>query len=371
MLISNFLKTGLRRMRKSIGFTLIGVVSLSIGMSVWLLLTLLTYDQKQYDTFHNQSDQIVRVTSQAWNRSINLMTPLASSPAPVGPALVQNLPEVEAFARLTRIGTDAVTEQGVINLDVLASDASFLEVFDFQLSQGQASSALTRPNTIVLTETAAERLFNTTQVVGQTVQLGTYGAFEVTGILVNLPRQSHLQFEALISMASLTSGHFMASAGATAMHDWQANDRFWNYVVVRPETELAELEANINRVLLSNYPEELRDQWSFQAEPLTAISLVNRDLGNQIGPVIGQRTLYVVSIFAFVILMIAIFNYVGLAVSRSLRRSREVGVRKVLGAERGQLIQQFLAESMLVSFTSLVLSMTALIEESFCMRSNS
>jgi len=348
-------------MRRSIGFTFIGVISLSIGMSIWLLLTLLLRDQQQYDTFHDSADRIVRVTSNSWNRSIDLMVPLASSPAPVGPTLVESLPEVEAFVRLARVGAGAVTEKGVIDLQSYATDPSFFEVFDFELEQGFSSTALSNPNTLVITEEAALKLFNSTQVLGQFVQLGTLGEFEITGIVKNPPRQSHLQFEALISMGSLTSGYLSTSSMAATLEDWQSNSSFWNYLLVQPGVDAGYLQSNINRVLLSHYPDELKSQWMFQVEPLTDIVLVNRDLGNQIGPVVGQRALYVVSLFAFVILLIAIFNYVGLAVSRSLRRSREVGVRKVLGADRSQLIQQFLSESILVSLSALLLSTLALI----------
>lgn len=367
-LLPSFLKSGARSMVRNKGFTLISVFSLSLGIAVWLLLMLLIRDQQQYDIFHENTDQIVRVTSQNYNRSIDLMVPLASSPGPVGPALVQALPEVKEASRITRLNVQAVVPNGRVQVQALGVTPSFFELFDFDLESGDRHQALSQPNTMVLTPSAATKIFGEIDPLGRRVHLASYGEFTVTGLLAPPRGKSHLQFEALVSLASWEATQRAQTSIGQRLDDWNQTGSFWTYLLLdkvftdeNGGAELNALSTKVNEVLKDRYPLEKRADYNFLLEPLQEIALVKHDLGNQIAPVLGSRPLYIVSIFALIILLIAVVNYVGISVARAGRRAREVGVRKVLGAEGSQLIRQFLSESILIAAGSLVLGIIFLV----------
>ncbi len=357
-LLPSFLKTGARSMVRNKGFTLISVFSLSLGIGVWLLLMLLVRDQQQYDAFHPNADRIVRVTSRNYNRSINRMVPLASTPGPMGPVLQAELPEVELATRLARMNAVARVDNERVQLNVAGAEPSFFDLFHFRLKEGNATSALKQPNSIVLSPRAALNLLGSVDPMGKTINLLTFGDFTVTGLLDIPGGKSHIQFDALVSLSSWEGASMVGTSAGNAIGDWTNTNNFWTYLLLSEAARGVDpslLAQKVNAALAPHYAADRRQDFDFAIEPLREIALVQNDLGNQIAPVLGSRSLYVISIFALIIMLIAAVNYIGLSVSRSSRRSREVGVRKVIGATGSQIIRQFLSESVLVALGSLTL----------------
>lgn len=371
LLLPSFLKTGVRSMARNKGFTLISVFSLSLGLAVWLLLMLLVRDQQKYDEFHERADRIVRVTSRTYNRSIDLMVPLASSPGLAGPVLEQALPEVEKATRLARLNTEARVNNERIQLQAIGAEPSFFDLFDFTLAVGDVRRVLERPNSIVLSTSAATNLFGSADPVGQNVHLLSFGDFTVTGIVGSPAGKSHIQFEALVSLSSWEGASMVRTRTGSALRDWTDMNSFWTYLLLSEvaaaeaasagDFQFSGLRSKVNAVLSGQYAPERQAEFDFAIEPLREIALFKGDLGNQIAPVLGSRPLFVISIFALIIMLIAAVNFVGLSISRSARRSREVGVRKVLGANGSQIIRQFLSEAMLIASGSLILGVSFLI----------
>ncbi|WP_223860674.1 ABC transporter permease [Spirosoma validum] len=353
IMIGSYLKTSRRSLVRNKLFSFINIFGLAVSMSVGLLVIAFVSDLRSYDDFHEKKDRTYRVITTYQTPEQPSMD-LASTSVKVGKKIREAVTGVEDVAILRNgFGGDATVGETNVPLDGLWADASFFKVFTFPLLEGDPATALKEPYSLVLTEKTAKKLFGDVDPLGKSVRMDTL-TYKVTGLLKDVPKLSHLQFEALASF-STTDAQFARKD--PNFYNW---DNIWqNYVyLVLPkngdpqvvQTTLDKLNKQENTQLASK-----KISISASLQPLKTIAL-GRRMDNPIGPTMTPIVVWVLSGLAFVIILSACFNYTNLSIARSLRRSREVGIRKIIGALKSHVLGQFMAESVIISLLALVFS---------------
>ena len=352
MMFKNYIKTASRSLVKHRFFTALNVFCLALGMSMTLIFIAMLSFIYTYDDFHSQGANIYRITTQVFDNEQN---PHFAS-APVG--LVQKLKEdfsgvEKAIPIQASLHSDAVYADKKIDLDGYFTSSDFLTVFDFPLLKGNAASALNNPNSIVITEIEATKIFGAKDPMGEVIRIEPFGDFMVTGILKDLPKNSHMRFEALASYST-----WLTHAGSA----FTASETGWtefinSYVYLRfPEnTKPSEVEQYLNNIAKEKYKDTRRFTVSFQLQPLRKI-VPGPDLSNEIGVSWSILGILMFASITTAILIPACANYVNLSISHSLNRMKEIGVRKVMGGQKSQIFFQFIMETTLIMLMALVLS---------------
>ncbi|HMH22469.1 MAG TPA: ABC transporter permease [Puia sp.] len=351
----NLIKTAWRSLLKKKGFTLINISGLALGLATFLLILFYVADELSYDRYNVSADRIYRV-----NTNIKYGGNTASyaiAPPPLAGVLAKNFPEVENTARMIifpdldirfRKGNENVQER-----KVAYADGSIFAIFTLPMLHGDPHSALAAPDCIVLTERAAEKYFSRTDVVGQTLHLVSGNKdYKITGVIRNIPSQSHFNFDYFISMPSFALSKEIV---------WE-NFSFSTYVLLKPGADPKKLDAGFTALFRKsvgqeNYArlEQGGSSITLNLTPLTDIHLrSNRQY--ELGSNNSIDHIYIFSAIALFVLLIACINFMNLSTARSAGRAREVGVRKVLGSSRRQLIGQFLSESLLIIFFATVIA---------------
>ena len=347
-MLGNYLTTALRLLWRERSYAAINIFGLAVGFCLCLLVIQLAAYQLSVGDFHDKKDRVFRVLGPAlWGEAQYT----GVLPIPLGPTLKEQLPEVEeavrfsfGWPRLLRVGD----EEGIYE-EVRGVEAGVFDMFSLPLLRGDPKTALLRPHTLVLTEPLARRLFGESDPIGQVVRVGEEFDCEVTGIVGPLPSSSLLQFSGLLSLTAATEP-MMASG--TTVSGWNAS-AFEIFVQLTPGADPAAVAARIPDIVKEarKLPEA---PGAYALQPLKSIYF---DTEVHSGVIRGGNPMYLVvcAILAVVILTIAGFNYVNLATARAGRRIHEIGVRKALGAHRGQLMRQLLSESVLLSSSATVL----------------
>ncbi len=375
-MLKNYFKIGIRNLLKYKAFSFINIFGLAVAMAVSLLVILLLADQTEYDQFHSKKDQIYRVlTSNGDGGPAN-----ASSPFPLANYMKENFSTVENATHLIpNVGGDVIylTDHERKNAEVRGffTDQQFFNIFDFELAKGVKNTALNSPNSMVISSKVAYQLFNDQNPIGKTVQFADrklglikmdigaskestptdFGSFTITGVIDLSKYKSHLQFDMLLSEQTLDR---LYKTGKTADHsqNWAQYSKAYTYLLMGKEANHLSLEPALNETLKIQYAEieSLRDL-TFIPQALTAITPGNF-VGNPISLHLPIQAYYVLSILALIILLSACLNYTNLSIARVITRAKEIGVRKVNGASRTNLILQFLTESILTSMLALVMA---------------
>ncbi|HZE82674.1 MAG TPA: ABC transporter permease, partial [Puia sp.] len=343
---------------KKKGFTIINIVGLALGLSTFLLILFYVTDELSYDRYNVKADRIYRV-----NTDIKYGGSLASyaiAPPPLAGVLAKNFPEVENAARMIifpeldirfKKGNENVQERKVVY-----ADGSIFDVFTLPMLHGDPHHALAEPDCIVITERAAKKYFSSTDVVGKILHLVNGNKdYKITGVIRNILSQSHFDFDYFISMPSFALSKEIV---------WE-NFSFTTYVLLKPGADTKKLNAGLTALFRrsvgqENYAklEKEGDYITLSLTPLKDIHLrSNRQY--ELGANNSIDHIYIFSAIALFVLLIACINFMNLSTARSASRAREVGVRKVLGSSRGQLILQFLSESMLITFFAAIIAALA------------
>ena len=359
-MIRNYFKIALRNVLKHKFFSLINILGLTIGMTSCLFIYIFVRDELSFDKFHVGYENMYRVglEGKIGTQEINVST----SSYPVAAAMQTNIPGIEKTVRLwprestvMKNGDKVFTEK-----DVYFADSTFIEFFSFKLIQGDASNALREPNTVVLTPELAAKYFGTQDPMGQTLVIGNDNqAFKVTGLIEKAPSNSHLQYTALLSFIS---------AENTVFHGWTGNS-FLTYVKKNANTSVESVNKKLNDLVEANVGPELEQglgiSWSdfkknggkyaYFIYPMSDTHLHASAIQDQF-PNSDIKYVYIFAIIGAFILVIACINFMNLSTAKSAGRAKEVGLRKTLGSQRGQLIGQFLSESLLYGLVAIVLA---------------
>ncbi|OEK07481.1 ABC transporter permease [Roseivirga misakiensis] len=349
-MLKNYFLIVLRTIRKNPGYAGVNILGLTLGITAFLLIVLVVRYEMSYDKFHADSDKIFRINNELKLSSGNYKYP--NSGSALAPTLYNELPEVTAFTRIGGAG-----QQIIIEVDTelfkeenhFYADSTFLEFFNFELLRGVASDVLDAPNTVVLTESAAMRYFGSTDIIGKelTVKGGNERNYTVTGLLKDLPQNSHIQFQMLLSIETLRSQ-------GNGLNNW-GGQGFYSYIMLTDPKFADRVSAKMIELRDKNVPEDNRNTVNPDLTAFEDIHLKS-NLRNEIVTNGSMDVVYIFTAIAVFVLLIAGINYMNLATARSAKRAQEVGIRKVLGAYKKQLVTQFLSESIMLTVISTLLS---------------
>ena len=367
----HYFKIGWRNILKHKAFSFINVFGLAVAMSVSMLIILMLADQKSYDQFHAEKDNIYRVLMKPADHK----RPYATTPAPLAEELKTGFPIIEEVASLRKgFGGDAVYNQNYAEVRGYFTDATFFRIFSYELAQGNRLTALVEPNTIVITNQIAEQLFGQEDPIGKTIDFSDrgidmfteeghtpvpWGMYTITGVLAKQRHKTHLQFDVLVSSSSLPRLHAENKIYDASLA-WGDYSKSYTYVLVRDQVGEEQLNSALAHLSALKYKDDERLENSVSTvQALTAITP---------GPVLGNDTLiglpmfayYILTGLALVVMLSACLNYTNLSIARTLTRSKEIGVRKVNGARRKDLTLQFLGESVITAFLALILAVGVL-----------
>jgi len=353
-MIKNYFKIAFRRLQKNKQYSIVNITGLTVGIASCLFIGLFIINEASYDRFNKNSDRIVRMTMQYGEGG---KQKVAVTGTKAGPQLKRTFPQVEGFVRL--INGSAVIKKGDIIFDekrFLYADSSFLSIFSFPLIRGDIKTILDAPNKMVLSESAAKKYFGDADPVGKTLRVNDDRDFLVTGVIADAPENSQIKYDFIASFTSLDV--------SKTEEWWTAN--YTTYLLLKNQNQLNGFQHQLNDYMQGVSKSELHleanSPLKYNLEPLLNVHL-RSDL-NGLEPNGSITTVYILGIIALLILVIACINYTNLATVQSGSRSAEIGIRKVLGAQKPQLFRQFIGESFLLTFLSLmiavVLTMTLL-----------
>jgi putative ABC transport system permease protein len=342
-MFSNYLKISIRNIKRYKGYSVINIAGLAVGIACSIFILLWMQDELSFDRFHENADRIYRIV---FSTSDDGTPTNANGSFGVGPALKRDFPEVIETVRIRKMGQGVKRYVGYKDKKYYESGFFFAEptlltVFNFPLIDGDPDSALDEPNSIVLTEEAAKKYFGRENPIGKTIEADPYNdgelmLFRITGVAKNVPRQSHSHFDFLASYNSLKE-------------DTETFDGFYQhftYVFLSDRSAVESLDRKLLDFIHRNWK---KDPWyTIGLQPLLDIRLHSR-LKSEIEPTGDILYVYIFAAIAVFVLMIACINFMNLTSARAVKRAKEVGIRKVIGARKSQLIRQFLGESVLIS----------------------
>ncbi len=361
-MIRNYLKVAVRNLWKNKTFSLINIAGLAVGLCCFLLISIYVLDELNYDRYNKNVDRIFRISSfikfggdeQRISQTSDMM----------GAALKKDYPEIEEYTRIYNSSGSKLIKKGnefINEGNVAHVDSTFFNVFSLPAIAGDAKTALYEPNTVVITESTARKYFGTTEAIGKTVETNDKGStvYKITAVIKDIPKNSHFHFDFLFSMKNVDY-----KWGQFTSHN------FHTYLLLKPGTDYKTVERKFEQytdkyvlpeakqfMQISSMEEFKKsgNSLEYSLMPLTKLHLYS-DFGYEFSPSGNIRYVYIFSAVALLILLIACINFTNLTTARSANRAKEVGIRKVLGTERKNLISQFLTESTLMALMSLVIS---------------
>ncbi len=364
-MFKSYLKTTLRNLWKHKAFTSINIAGLSIGMAACLLILQYVNFELSYDQFNSNIADLYRVSNDRFQNG-KLIQHGTITYSGIGKAMQNDYPEVIDHARVEPYGKQIISNDSKKfgDQEVIAVDNSFLHMFTYPLIAGDPQKALTDPFAIVLTATAAKRYFSVkdqdlSSVIGKTLVMGTDSMpYKITGVCGDAPENSHLRFDLLLSYITVYSGKYPYKE---ADYDFTQSD-FWHYIQLRPGADYKALEAKLPAFSQKYFQgnKVSGSEEKFHLQPLSRAHLYS-DFEYEIGVTGSATVVWGLLIIALFIIVIAWVNYINLSTARSSERAREVGVRKVIGAGKTQLIRQFLMESLLINIMALVLAVVLML----------
>jgi putative ABC transport system permease protein len=358
-MIKNYLKIAARNLWNNKGFSAINIIGLAVGLATCLLMLFYVTDELSYDKYNDKADRIYRVDGDIKFGGNHFV--LAVAPDPMGPVLKKDFPQVEEYVRFRGYG-GLLVKKGLQNVNeerVIYADSSLFNVFTLPMIQGDPKTALVEPKSVVINETTAKKYFNSTDVVGKNLIINDTGNYKITGVIKDISKQSHFNFDFFVSLST---------SDESRQNNWVSNN-FNTYIVLRKGADPKKLISQFGALVTKYVGPQVKQLMNitmndfaksgnfdtYNLTPLTSIHLHSNKTA-ELGINGNIEFVYIFSIIAVLILLIACVNFMNLSTARSSNRAKEVGVRKVLGSLRKSLITQFLTESILISFLALVIA---------------
>ena len=362
-MIKNYFKIAWRNLIKNKTFSFINIAGLAIGFAGFLLIGLYVLDEISYDRFNEKANRIYRINSDLRFGGTDLK--LAVTSDPMGATLKNDYPQVEQFVRIyasdgpkfIKKGTEYIREN-----DVVFADSTVFDVFTFPLIYGNSKTALDKPNTVAISETAARKFFGTTDALGKTLEVGLRDKilFNITAVYKDMPKNTHFHFEMMFSMANVEYGfgNFLSN-------------NFSTYIVLKEGTDYKIFEKNFDEVIAKYIMPQAKqfmqissmdafkkagNNLEYSLIPLTDIHLKS-DRFPELGTNGNIQYVYIFSIVALFVLLLACINFMNLSTARSANRAKEVGIRKVLGTDKSTLMAQFISESCFISYLAFLVAL--------------
>ncbi|MBA4850867.1 ABC transporter permease [Emticicia sp. BO119] len=360
-MLKNYLKIALRNLFRNKVYSFINIAGLSIGLAAAMLIMLYTKDEVSYDRFHANNPNIYRVTTEWINPDGSIKQADGTTGYFQGPKFKAGVPEIQSYVRLRSDFRNIRQGTEIKGYSVLETDANFFSVFTFQLISGNPAKALEKPQSIVVSDEMALKLFKDTDVLGKTIDFveeDKLVPYLITGVAKKAPQNSSIKFDFLLPMI-------------VKNEEYQNNENWFNFflntfVVLSPNANEIAAEAKMKRVYESEAKAsiakmakdfEIKERAQYTLQPLTEIHLSTQFAAqNGLTDASNPTFSYILTGIAFFILLIACINFINLTVARSLKRAKEIGVRKVVGGDRKQLIMQFLGESFVLCSIAFVLA---------------
>lgn len=350
-MFQNYLTSLWRHVSKNKVFTFINIAGLAIGMLACILITQFVLHELSYDNFLDKKDRIFRIQQDRYDKG-ELSTQWAAGAAGIGPDLKSNFAEVKGYTRLTKRDATLSTGDTFFKEDNLYfASEDFFTIFTIKLLEGTDSLVLSEPNKMVVSQSTAKKYFGNEDPIGKTLKANGSLEFEISGVFEDLPVNTHMKIDVLgsfITLEKMSNDPFLT-------WDW---DGFLTYILLEENSNAASLEAKFPDFVESTHGEDLRKYNAgieFHLQPITDIHL-DSDYIMEFKPNGNRQSVNFLSVVALLIMIIAWINYINLSTAKSIERAREVGIRKVLGGYRAQLIQQFLTESLFLNFMAVILA---------------
>jgi putative ABC transport system permease protein len=350
-MLKNLFKTAFRHIIKHFGYSILNILGLTLGMSSALFLIIYVSDEVSYDRYNEKADRIYRVSSKITEPDDQFTWNVAQ--IPFGPQVVQDYPEVQSFVRFINMprALYKYEDKEFNEENFFFVDSTLFDIFTYKVLKGEIKSALLEPKKIILTERIASRYFGNIDPIGKTLTAGN-DTYEVTGVIEDVPFNSHFRFDAIASRNNLPK----------QLGSW-GNFGVFTYLLFPENFDIKAFETKMQGMYdayMKSIFESMKIKIEYILEPITRIHLYSTN-ANEPEPTGSITYVYIFSIVAIFLVLIAAMNYMNLATARSTRRAREVGLRKVVGSRRGPLVMQFLSESMLFTIISLIVSIILLI----------
>jgi putative ABC transport system permease protein len=357
-MLKNFFIVAFRNLTKNKGYTVLNILGLSAGLTCFAFIAVWVKDELSYDRFNEKADRIVRVVGKVTTASE--VFEHAVSPVPMAQAIKKDYPEVENTVRFEK--DDAIVKYGDVQFSeqrILLTEPSFFDIFSYHLTQGDVKTALNEPYSIILTESMAKKYFGSADPVNKSLILFLYDStakgmpYKITGVMPDAPLNAHFTFNFLVSFKTLE----VADPESITQDGW-GNNSYYTYLLLRNKADIPKLAAHLPEFTERHIGKEMKKwqmRYDYTLEPLKDIHL-HSNVRYEIEPTGSIQYIYIFSAVGLFILLIAGINYMNLATARSVQRAKEVGIKKVLGAVKWQLIFQYMMEAILVSFISLLLA---------------
>ena len=352
-MLSSYLKMAIRTITKHKGYSFINLAGLAIGMACCILIFLFVQDEVSFDKYHDKADQIYRVRIDG--EVGGSLSHFALCPFAAPPVFKDEIPEVESFVRLLSFGSQQAIgyeEKTFEERGVFLADETFFKIFSHEFIAGNPETALDEPGSVVITEEAAHRIFEEEEPIGKVLKFTPVGDLHVTGVIKEVPRNSHFSFNYIISFKTLSDKQRLP------MEQWLSIQGH-AYLLLQKGADAEAVEAKFADIVETHTGQDARKYGidiTFFLQKMTDIHL-RSNLQGEIGANGNIAYVYVFSAIALFILIIACINFMNLSTARSANRAREVGLRKVFGAYRKNLIGQFLSESILLSIAALIVAL--------------
>ena len=365
-MIGSYIKTSARNLMRNKLFSFINIVGLAISMSVGLLLIAFVLDLHSYDKFHKDGERIYRITSVLTENHEESRTrpdrtqpggKFATTSIKTGKLIRQKVTGIDDVTIVRNdFSQDARVGDKILSIKGFWADPSLFRVFTFPMLEGNPDTALKDPYSIVLTETAAKKLFGSVDVLGKIIKFDTLD-YQVTGLMKDVPFFSHINFEALVSLSTAEQ----LNKNNRNFEEWTSMSSNFVYLRLPPTTNIASIQSQLDAIAKQENLAEETTKIQLELLPLDEIVVgenLRRSEGGpgSTGPHMPPVVLWILGGLALIVILSACFNYTNLSIARAMRRFKEIGLRKAIGADKSQIWQQFLTEAILISLAALVLS---------------